>query len=155
MRADGATLQAIADHFGVARAAVWQSLHRVTCRTNRAHVPSSCLCGCGARTVRRKYASRDCYFAHTVARLAGDAPYVVSRWGQKVARELVAQHFTLEPQHVVHHVDRNSTNNALENLWVFASQGDHVSHHRGGVAQPIWRGDGGPVGEAGLHRTRA
>src|SRR5690348_126477 len=101
MRADGMTLQAIADHFGVSRSAVSLALSRETCRTNAERVPRPCACGCGVLHIRRKYAARSCYFTHTVQRLAGDAPYVQSRWGQKLARQLVAQHFPLEPHPVV------------------------------------------------------
>lgn len=152
MRSEGMTLQAIADHFGVSRPAIWQSLHRQTRRTNTERVPRPCACGCGQLHIRRKFATQDCYYAHLERTLCDGQAYLESRAGSKRARKLVADRFPLQPQHVVHHVDRNQTNNTLRNLWVFASHGDHMSYHRGGCAQPIWRGDGGPCGEASAHR---
>jgi hypothetical protein len=38
-------------------------------------------------------------------------------------------------------VDKDNRHNDLSNLWVFASSADHMSFHRGGDAQPIWRGN--------------
>lgn len=44
-----------------------------------------------------------------------------------VARQLVGRR--LKDGEVVHHIDGNKTNNAIENLMVFPSQGAHVRHH--------------------------
>ncbi len=69
-----------------------------------------------------------------------------SRYGQRVARRVVAAAGgPLPAGSVVHHVDRNQRHNAVVNLWVFASQADHASYHRGGEGRPVWRGDGGPL----------
>mgnify|MGYP001165939658 CR=1 FL=1 len=35
----------------------------------------------------------------------------------------------LEPEEVVHHIDGNSRNNAIENLMLFASNGEHSKYH--------------------------
>lgn len=40
----------------------------------------------------------------------------------------------LKKEEAVHHVDENKTNNSLENLWVFATTGDHSRFHITGVA---------------------
>lgn len=152
MRAQGMTLQVIADHFGVSRPAIWQALNRKTCRTNAAREPRPCACGCGQLHMRRKFATQDCYYAHLERTICDGKPFIESRWGCKQARRIVSELFDLQPHHIVHHVDRNDTNNTLANLWVFASHGDHMSHHRGGLAQPIWRGDGGSCGEGREHR---
>jgi hypothetical protein len=48
--------------------------------------------------------------------------------------------YQLQEQHVVHHVDGDDLHNELSNLWVFASQAEHMSFHRGGDAEPIWKG---------------
>jgi len=39
----------------------------------------------------------------------------------------------LEPQEVVHHEDRNRSNNSEENLFVFKTAGDHARYHKTGV----------------------
>lgn len=37
----------------------------------------------------------------------------------------------LKPEEVVHHSDRNRSNNNPDNLWVFASDSDHAAFHSG------------------------
>jgi HNH endonuclease len=146
MRAEGMKLQAIADVFGVSRAAVSLALSRKTSRINKIRALKPCACGCGRLHARLKYASTACYFTHTMKLAAGDTRYVNWRYGSKIARRLVLRWFPLEKEHVVHHADRNDRNNALANLWVFASNGEHTSFHRGGAGRPIWRGDFQPLG---------
>ena len=46
----------------------------------------------------------------------------------------------LFPKEVVHHKDRNRTNNKEDNLMVFATDEDHISFHGGGM--PILQEDG-------------
>jgi hypothetical protein len=59
---------------------------------------------------------------------------------------MVGRYFPLERRHVVHHHDGDNTNNALDNLAVFASQAEHMRYHRGGHATPIWDGKSlGPI----------
>ena len=127
-------LQRIAERYGVTKAAVCHSLTRRTCRTNRTLEAHVCSCGCGQIT-KRMYASKDCYFK-TVCR----KPYINWRQGQRIARHEVAKHFKLEKQHIVHHEDNNNCNSAIGNLWVFSCHADHMSYHRGGLGQPIWKG---------------
>lgn len=54
-------------------------------------------------------------------------------------RGLVAQHRlvmerhlgrTLSPKEIVHHIDGNKQNNHIENLYLFASQAEHMSHEQ-------------------------
>ena len=132
---EGVTQKAIASHFGVSKSAISIRLSRKVLRRNRARPSVLCACGCGLQVKARKYASRACYFQAVTRQ-----PYVSWRQGQRIARSVVSQHFTLRRCHVVHHVDRDCRNNSISNLWVFATHADHMSHHRGGMAQPIWRG---------------
>ncbi len=44
-----------------------------------------------------------------------------------VARDIIGR--ILLPSEVVHHIDGDTTNNAKENLRVFASQSEHIKHH--------------------------
>lgn len=55
-----------------------------------------------------------------------------NRWGFVPQHRLVAEHYLgrhLLRKEVVHHEDRNKTNNDPSNLWVFESQSAHLSHH--------------------------
>jgi len=36
----------------------------------------------------------------------------------------------LRPEEVVHHIDRDKTNNSRENLWVFKNQAEHDKTHK-------------------------
>ncbi|CDZ88936.1 HNH endonuclease (fragment) [Rhodococcus ruber] len=35
----------------------------------------------------------------------------------------------LQPGEVVHHINRNKTDNRIDNLGLFASQSEHMKHH--------------------------
>lgn len=46
----------------------------------------------------------------------------------------------------VHHVNENRSDNRPENLWVFATVGDHTAFHKSGKTKGlVWRGDGLPI----------
>ena len=102
------------------------------------------FCGKGFEAVRSKvrkgvgkYCSQNCY-----ALFLYNPDYVQSRQGQRLARAIVALHFALQPEHVVHHKDTDTRNNDLANLAVFASQADHLRWHRSKkVVMPIWSGE--------------
>jgi hypothetical protein len=146
LRAQGWTLQRLADRYGCSKAAVSRYLKSPRVRFNKARLVQPCRCGCGRSTrPGRLYASPECYIAHTMTQ-AASGPYVVWRQGQRLARAVVqASGFVLQPGNVVHHADRDSTHNEVNNLWVFASHREHMSYHRGGTGRPIWRGDGQPL----------
>ena len=88
---------------------------------------------------RRRARNSFCCEAHYFLFLNNPA-YQRSVWGTKLARRKVTEHFQLQEGNIVHHQDGNDNNNELTNLWVFATSGEHTSYHRGGGAQPIWRG---------------
>lgn len=167
LRAAGWTLKRLGERYDVTKSAVSLYLKRSRSRVNRAASIVPCAqCGVSVSVVaeRRKrkhhFCSSDCYHAWY------PVPTAMSwRHGQRLARAavtaaghvllpgpLVPHRYTLGEMvqsqgHVVHHVDGDHRNNELMNLWVFASNGDHQSWHRGGVGRPIWRGDGMPCGE--------
>ena len=90
------------------------------------------------RKQRHHYCDHECYYA---ALEAGNGyPYIQNRHGMRVARSVVSKYFELSEGNVVHHEDRNTLNNMLRNLKVFATQGDHVRYHRGFDIEPIWEG---------------
>lgn len=47
----------------------------------------------------------------------------------------------LEPQEVVHHIDKDKQNNSIENLELFATNGEHLAHELKGQI-PKWSGEG-------------
>ena len=70
----------------------------------------------------------------------GKGKYKASRWGTGVARIKVSKLFDLKEGYIIHHEDRDCLNNEVNNLKVFACQGDHVRHHRGFDVTPLWEG---------------
>ena len=140
LRADGWTLAQLGAHYGVTKSAVCLYLKRAGTRV-RANVIGSapvlpCACGCGVEVQGKQYATQACYFNHRCRQ----TPSIIWRHGQRIARAKVAEVFPLQPQHVVHHDDKDDRNNTLRNLHVFASQADHLSYHRGMDTSPIWCG---------------
>ena len=86
------------------------------------------------------YCTVDCYVADR------DRGYNYNRAGYFQSREIVKLYFNLKPKNIIHHVDGDSGNFELSNLWVFRNRSDHsVYHHcqRTGKKAPIpiWRGD--------------
>ena len=141
LRARGWTLERIAAKHAVTRAAVSLCLSRVTRRTNHMRADRACRCGCGDEVrAPRIYATRDCYYRHVTRAGRTDG----WRQGMRLARAVVTRYFDIQPEHVVHHEDRDQHNNEPTNLWIFASQGDHLRYHRMNDAVPLWRGDRDP-----------
>lgn len=85
------------------------------------------------RKIGSKYCSTTCYGAAITSPKSH-----LWRHGQRLARLIVAQHFDLQPGHVVHHKDGDDHNNDRSNLAVYASQADHAKMHRKGSVKPIW-----------------
>lgn len=133
---------------GMSRVGVWKRLQVAgVTREQGEHVNMDCF-QCGSpmtftrarwRNSRHHFCSEACYFKHIE-----NPAYNPNRMGQRMARRIVSKLFDLKAKHVVHHDDSDTTNNIPSNLWVFASQGDHMSYHRGGDALPIWIGGDHP-----------
>lgn len=148
------TIDAIAEKHGITRQAVWKMakvrgiyVERPRGKARQPRVPITCD-HCGKVVVKmvtnvvgyiRHFCSKECYYA-ALAKGNGK-PLVMWRHGSRVARETVSKHYRLQPHNVVHHIDRDQTNNDLSNLWVFENNAQHMSFHRGGSGEPIWRGD--------------
>jgi len=135
----------LAKQYGISRQGIHKLLKKYV-DTSKHPMTVSCS-ACGAAIQRTKgrirkqlhhFCHLDCYTAYLQA--GNGKPYIQSRNGQKIARTVVAVYFALQAGHVVHHEDRNTLNNDLKNLKVFANQGDHVRHHRGFDVEPIWDG---------------
>lgn len=133
----------IAKRYGVSRGRIYQILNECGVDTSKRRIPVSCtVCGTAVqrtkahiRKTKNPYCSTDCYFAALENK---DSQYW--RHGQRIARQVVSKLFNLQPGNVVHHIDTNNYNNNPNNLVVFATQGDHIRHHRGFDTTPLWRG---------------
>lgn len=146
---DHLTYRQIAARIGMSHAAVAKRLKRAGITAAQGeHVQTTCArCSepidrtrARARQSFRMYCSKECYFA-----TRENPQFVQSRHGGYVARAVVAKHFKLEPQNIVHHKDTNQANNALDNLAVFADQSAHLKHHHALAVghkgpRPLWDG---------------
>ena len=145
-------MQSIAKRYNVSRQAIWKTLRAAGIDTSKAaaNIKTSCpSCGkvfsvvrCRLRKSKNVFCSAACYSAYLEAG-NGMGSYISNRHGQRVARSKVAEYIDLKPEYVVHHIDRDCLNNRLDNLMVFACQGDHIRYHRLGpeYSRPVWSGD--------------
>ena len=127
-------LQEIADVLHVSRTAVHKYLTKHGVDTSKHKIKVSCTT-CGqtiertrkrVRTQRNHFCSEGCYSAFLgVGKTLANS----NRQGQRIARRVVSELFDLQPEHVVHHEDRNQMNNLPNNLKVFGNNGDHLRYH--------------------------
>lgn len=141
----------IAKMYGVRRQTVFYCLHRQgvdTTKETNGRVLVTCE-WCKKDFLRKRnqfrknnhnFCTEGCYYAWLDRETGRGRPYKEQRMGRIQARRIVAEHFDLKPGNVVHHEDRDQTNNALDNLMVFANGGEHTRYHRGYMAEPIWQG---------------
>ena len=139
-------MSTLATEYGITRQGIYKILKQAGADTEKKRLPVSCT-ACGTEILRTKarirrqlnhFCSEACYYAFLEA--GNGFPYIENRGGQKRARVLVGDYFSLQTGHIVHHENRNTLDNRLINLRVFANNGDHVRHHRGFDVQPIWDG---------------
>ena len=140
----------LARRYNVTRMAIWKLLNAVGVDTTKqaAHIKTICdNCGKETSVIRsviskrlHSFCNHNCYYAW-LKREEAKHPLLTSRHCMRIARQMVEKSgFFVENEMVVHHEDRNETNNELHNLKVFASQGDHVQYHRGFTVLPLWEG---------------
>ena len=129
---------------GTSRGAVWKRLRRASVPLRSGTVKLQCSY-CGTELTRfrtraeatvRHFCNAECYYAS----LASSGYKGQWRQGSRLARAIVAQHFDLQPDHVVHHEDGDNHNNDRANLVAFTDQAAHMAHHRGRKVAPLWRG---------------
>jgi len=141
---DHLTLAEIGARIGMSRAGVWNRLKQAGIRAEQSEwVEWHCAyCGVPMRVRRKRWRTRQrlhCSTEHYYAALENPT-LVLSPRGTRLARAIVSQHFPLQPEHRVHHIDADQTHNDLANLEVYASSGDHHANHRGKQIPPIWKG---------------
>lgn len=138
----------IAPMAGVSRQTVWKILKEQGINTSKGpggatRVKYDCdFCGQPSEMTRARwrrnikhYCSTECYFASLE-----NPGYHPWKQGQRLARAIVSQYFPIPEKAVVHHKDGDNRNNDRSNLAVYASQDNHMNHHRNGKSQPIWDG---------------
>ncbi len=138
----------IAKIAGLSRQAIWKVLRFSGTNTSRGpgggtRVMIECeFCGTKKEWTRSRwrhtnhhYCSPECYYA--AIENPGYHPW---RQGQRLAKAIVSQYFTLQEGNVIHHKDGDSRNNDRSNLAVYQSQSAHMKHHRGSNTKPIWDG---------------
>jgi hypothetical protein len=138
----------LAERYGITRQGIYKVLRRHGVDTTKRKLEVSCsYCEkvihrhkSQVRKRKRLFCNDACYFAFLA--VGNGQPYVQSRHGQRIGRVIVGKHYSLQPGNIVHHEDRDTRNNSLENLRVFRNQGDHVRYHRLGpeYAFPVWSG---------------
>lgn len=139
----------LAKRYGVTRQAIRKLLKRYGIDTSKRKL--TCVCAnCGEeirrhrsriRKTTRQFCDQLCY--GTWLRNFLGVNFVEDRNGGRIGRSKVSEHFDLQPEHIVHHEDRNQGNNELYNLRVFANQSDHMRYHRNGYSSVafLWSGD--------------
>ena len=138
------TMEEIGRLVGMTRQGVRKRLHRAGI-TRQDGERVICLCAyCGVEVNKSRsqvrgrslsYCSNEHYYASRE-----NPGYQQWRQGGRLARAIVAQHYPLNREEVVHHVDGNQRHNNLDNLEVYASQADHMAKHHGRAIEPVWKG---------------
>jgi len=142
-----ATMPRLGEMYGISRQGVWKALRRLGIDTRKRRLSVECYwCGVVFHRTKgrlrrniRNFCSDGCYVSW-LGEMGAD--YIPNRHGQRLARAIVGGYFKLIEGMVVHHEDKNTLNNRLDNLRVFSSQGDHIRYHRGVLGiEPVWSGE--------------
>jgi hypothetical protein len=140
----------LSKRFNISRHYVWKILNKNNINTSKAiaaHINTNCfVCDkkinvvrCHYRKTLHNFCSRECFYKWLNRRDTIN-PLISNRHGMRLARKIISDIFDLQPEHIVHHEDRNDFNNNLSNLRVFKNQGDHVKYHRDFDIMPVFDG---------------
>lgn len=129
----------IAQIFLVTRAGIYKILKKLNIDTSKRSYPVDCH-ACGKIIMRTKadirryehlYCDDTCYVAALRAH---------NGKGEKRARKIVSQYFSLKKDNIVHFKNNDSLDFREQNLKVFRDQDDHIRYHRGKEVITIWDG---------------
>jgi hypothetical protein len=132
------TMKEIGHIFGVTRQAVYKTFKHYdipTVTAERFSVPCD-YCNKEFETTRKvwkssmtHYCSQGCYHAHrsSITPFEGRP----NKHGMRIARKVMEIHLKrpLKDGEVVHHEDKDNTNNHIDNLILFVSQSEHLRYH--------------------------
>ena len=139
----------LAKQYHMTRQGIWKILKRVGIDTSKAsngRIAVSCTV-CGQETTynrarfkvtKHPFCGEQCY--HAWLKHGNGNPLIMHRHSGRIARTIVSKYFALTDKMIVHHEDRNQYNNTLDNLRVFANQGDHIRYHRDFIVLILWDG---------------
>lgn len=141
-------MEDIAKDFGCTRQGIYKILKKAGVSTGKEQrIEVRCTaCGkairrhrCRARQTKNSFCSQECYLSW-LETLGED--YNPSSYYARMGQQIVKQYFDYQPEngHILHHINKDCSDNRRINLMVFANQGDHVRYHRGFQATPIWDG---------------
>ena len=139
----------LAKQYRMTRQGIWKILRRAgidTSKQTNGRIAVSCtVCGqettynrARFRATKHPFCGEQCY--HAWLEHGNGNPLIMHHHSSRIARTVVSKYFSLQPGHIVHHEDRNQYNNALDNLRVFANQGDHIRYHRDFEVPILWDG---------------
>lgn len=141
------TLGEIARYHGVTKQAVWKALRKAGIGREEGTFVDVLCSDCGKSMKRRRcnvrkvgtmghFCGSRCYHRHI-----GSADYSACGQHQKIAKAVVGRYFPLDREYEVHHIDGDSSNNSIGNLWVFRNHAEHMGYHRTRRGRPIFKGE--------------
>lgn len=141
-------MESIAQSFGVSRQAIFKTLKKEGINTGKSQRIERRCSTCGliifrrrarARNTRQSFCSTECYIIWLET--LGET-YKPSNYHSRMARNIVQKYFNYIPEegHIIHHINKDCSDNRKINLMVFDSQGNHVRYHRGFQITPLWDG---------------
>ena len=141
-------MEEIASDFGVTRQCIHKILKKAGVNTAKEQKIERVCTVCGksiqrprsrARKSKKSFCSQECYISWLET--LGES-YKPSNYHSRFARKVVTKYFPYSPEdgHILHHINKDCTDNRKINLMVFDSQGNHVRYHRGFQVTPLWDG---------------
>ena len=130
----------------VTRQCVFKFLKSAGADTTKRKLPFICYtCGKESTRTRKKLRTNKlnfcCEMCYLIYLETLGEHYRPSAYHCRVGRKAISQHHEWQPGQVIHHVNKDDTDNRLENLEVYANQSDHLKKHRGKTpVEPIWKG---------------
>lgn len=141
-----ARMEDIAITLKVTRQCIWKMLNKAGIDTRKTvRILRECNT-CGklierrrgmARKTKYSYCSNICYVTY-LETLGED--YKASGYHCRIGRKIISGYHEWLPGQVIHHINKDDTDNRLLNLEIYANQSDHLKKHRGHDIEPIWKG---------------
>lgn len=142
------TMISIAKSLDMTRQGVFKILKKAGVDTSKSQRVAVVCSTCGKTVEKMKsrvrgknqfFCSKECHLIWLDTLGEGYKP---SSYYSRMGRKKVTEYFDYKPEdgQILHHINKDCSDNRKINLMVFASQGDHVRYHRGIQVTPIWDG---------------